>query len=181
MPVTVGTFNLNNLFSRFDFSADVATANASNVKVDERTEFSFDNPVGFKLRTYKCRLIKGKSDGDPEKQRADKQRQRQCEGGSGHHRRPDQAQQRLRRRWRHERSARVDLLEPLASAPKLKLSLGLTSAKETRPGPGSPVGCVNPIGPSQRRILAGPQTRSEPWRTHRVARSRCSYVKRLVV
>jgi hypothetical protein len=36
----------------------------------------------------------------------------------------------------------------------------------------SPVGCVNPIGPSQRPIVAGPQTRSEPGRTHRVARFR---------
>jgi hypothetical protein len=26
MQVTVGTFNLNNLFSRFDFTADVSTA-----------------------------------------------------------------------------------------------------------------------------------------------------------
>jgi hypothetical protein len=52
MQVAVGTFNLNNLFSRFDFRADVSTASASTVKVEERTSFSFDDPSGFKLRTY---------------------------------------------------------------------------------------------------------------------------------
>jgi endonuclease/exonuclease/phosphatase family metal-dependent hydrolase len=62
MQVTVGTFNLNNLFSRFDFSADVSTAGASDVKVEERTAFSFDDPTGFKLRTYQGRLVKGKPD-----------------------------------------------------------------------------------------------------------------------
>jgi endonuclease/exonuclease/phosphatase family metal-dependent hydrolase len=65
MQVTVGTFNLNNLFSRFDFSADVSMANASDVKVEQRTAFSFDDPSGFKLRTYQGRLVKGK----PEKER----------------------------------------------------------------------------------------------------------------
>src|SRR4051794_16201935 len=65
MQVTIGTFNLNNLFSRFDFSADVSTAAASDVKVEERTAFSFDDPSGFKLRTYQGRLVRGK----PEKER----------------------------------------------------------------------------------------------------------------
>src|SRR4051812_45525096 len=62
MQVTIGTFNLNNLFSRFDFSADVSTANASDVKVEQRTAFSFDDPSGFKLRTYQGRLVRGKPD-----------------------------------------------------------------------------------------------------------------------
>jgi endonuclease/exonuclease/phosphatase family metal-dependent hydrolase len=56
----VGTFNLNNLFSRFDFRADVSTATASTVKVEERTSFSFKDPGGFKLRTYLGKLVKGK-------------------------------------------------------------------------------------------------------------------------
>jgi hypothetical protein len=49
--VAVGTFNSNNLFSRFDFTADVSTADASSVKVEERTSFEFEDPAGFKLRT----------------------------------------------------------------------------------------------------------------------------------
>jgi hypothetical protein len=60
VQVAVGTFNLNNLFSRFDFWADVSTASASSVKVEERTSFSFDDPSGFKLRTYLGKLVRGK-------------------------------------------------------------------------------------------------------------------------
>jgi endonuclease/exonuclease/phosphatase family metal-dependent hydrolase len=58
--ISVGTFNLNNLFSRFDFRADVSTATASTVKVEQRTSFSFDDPSGFKLRTYLGKLVRGK-------------------------------------------------------------------------------------------------------------------------
>jgi endonuclease/exonuclease/phosphatase family metal-dependent hydrolase len=64
MQVSVGTFNLNNLFSRFDFSADVSTASASDVKVEQRTTFSFGDPAGFKLRTYEGRLVKGKPEAE---------------------------------------------------------------------------------------------------------------------
>jgi hypothetical protein len=60
VQIAVGTFNLNNLFSRFDFRADVSTATASTVKVEERTSFSFEDPSGFKLRTYLGKLVKGK-------------------------------------------------------------------------------------------------------------------------
>jgi endonuclease/exonuclease/phosphatase family metal-dependent hydrolase len=58
--ISVGTFNLNNLFSRFDFRADVSTAAPSNVKVEQRTSFTFDDPAGFKLRTYLGKLVVGK-------------------------------------------------------------------------------------------------------------------------
>jgi endonuclease/exonuclease/phosphatase family metal-dependent hydrolase len=64
MDVKVATFNLNNLFSRYDFRADVATADASTVKVEERTSFSFADPQGFKLRTYQGRLVRGKDPAD---------------------------------------------------------------------------------------------------------------------
>ena len=58
MEVTVGTFNLNNLFSRFNFEADVSTAAASTVETT--TTFTFSDPSGFKLREYKGQLIKEK-------------------------------------------------------------------------------------------------------------------------
>jgi endonuclease/exonuclease/phosphatase family metal-dependent hydrolase len=64
MKVSIGTFNLNNLFSRFDFTADLSTAKEGDVKVEQRTAFSFDDPSGFKLRSYQGRLVKGKSDAD---------------------------------------------------------------------------------------------------------------------
>jgi hypothetical protein len=46
----VGTFNLNNLFSRFNFEADISTAATSTVET--KTTFTFDDPAGFKLRKY---------------------------------------------------------------------------------------------------------------------------------
>lgn len=58
MHVRVGTFNLNNLFSRFNFSAEVD--DDGGVEVESRTTFSFDDPSEFKLRTYQGRLVKGK-------------------------------------------------------------------------------------------------------------------------
>jgi hypothetical protein len=54
----VGTFNLNNLFSRFNFEADVWTATTSTVET--KTTFTFDDPAGFKLRKYKGRLVREK-------------------------------------------------------------------------------------------------------------------------
>jgi endonuclease/exonuclease/phosphatase family metal-dependent hydrolase len=62
MKVTVGTFNLNNLFSRFDFEADVSTASTSTVETT--TSFTFSDPSGFKLRTYKGRLVKEKPEAE---------------------------------------------------------------------------------------------------------------------
>jgi hypothetical protein len=64
MQISVGTFNLNNLFSRFDFTADVATADPSDIAVEQRTAFAFADPTGFKLRTYQGRLVKGKPERD---------------------------------------------------------------------------------------------------------------------
>ena len=55
MRVTVGTFNLNNLFSRFNFEADVETATTSTVET--KTTFTFADPAGYKLRTYRGRLV----------------------------------------------------------------------------------------------------------------------------
>lgn len=62
MSVSVGTFNLNNLFSRFDFTADVATAERSTVST--KTVFTFDDPSGFTLRSYHGKLVKPKPDAE---------------------------------------------------------------------------------------------------------------------
>lgn len=58
MSISVGTFNLNNLFSRFDFSADVSSAKTSTVST--KTVFRFDDPDGYELRTYQGRLVSPK-------------------------------------------------------------------------------------------------------------------------
>ena len=42
MELTVGTFNLNNLFSRFNFEADLSTAATSTVETT--TTFTFSDP-----------------------------------------------------------------------------------------------------------------------------------------
>ena len=63
MPVSVGTFNLNNLFSRFDFAADVSAAKRSTVGT--KTVFTFDDPNGFKLRSYQGSLVQPRSDDGP--------------------------------------------------------------------------------------------------------------------
>src|SRR5437763_815117 len=60
--IKLGTFNLNNLFSRFDFSADIATAKKSTVAT--KTVFSFDDPTGYKLRTYQGKLVNPKPDAE---------------------------------------------------------------------------------------------------------------------
>jgi endonuclease/exonuclease/phosphatase family metal-dependent hydrolase len=68
MAISVGTFNLNNLFSRFDFSgvAEDAEPGDEDTKIEERTEFDFSKPGSFVLRTYQGRLVKGK---DPAKRK----------------------------------------------------------------------------------------------------------------
>lgn len=60
MIIKVGTFNLNNLFSRFNFSAEIAPED--EVEIESRTTFKFDDPTSFKLRTFQGRLVKAKAD-----------------------------------------------------------------------------------------------------------------------
>ena len=55
--VRVGTFNLNNLFSRFNFSAELP---ADEVSVEATTTFTFADPQQVKVREYQGRLVTGK-------------------------------------------------------------------------------------------------------------------------
>lgn len=56
--ITVGTFNLNNLFSRFNFTANVADAKV--VQTKETTRYTFDAGAVTE-RTYLGKLVKPKS------------------------------------------------------------------------------------------------------------------------
>jgi endonuclease/exonuclease/phosphatase family metal-dependent hydrolase len=70
MEITVGTFNLNNLFSRFDFQAEIDTSKPGP-PIEERTSFTFNDPQAFVLRTYEGTLVKPKPD-DAQKAIADR-------------------------------------------------------------------------------------------------------------
>lgn len=59
MRLRIGTFNLNNLFSRFNFFAELDDQQANNA-VQSTTTFSFSDPGHFALRTFQGRLVKGK-------------------------------------------------------------------------------------------------------------------------
>lgn len=60
MEVTVGTFNLNNLFSRFNFQATVDTAPQSGGGIT----LEFTDNQQFKARTFMGKLVKGKDADD---------------------------------------------------------------------------------------------------------------------
>lgn len=56
MLISVGTFNLNNLFSRFNFQSQIDT-----VPQGGGITLEFDNEENFKARTFMGRLVKGKA------------------------------------------------------------------------------------------------------------------------
>ena len=63
MVIKVGTFNLNNLFSRFNFSGaidEIAGRAAASVTV----RYEFTDPSTFRLRTFLGRLVKAKGAAD---------------------------------------------------------------------------------------------------------------------
>ena len=58
MIITVGTFNLNNLFSRFNFKAVI-----SNKKKADNTltvEYKFSDKNNYRIRSFKGKLVKAK-------------------------------------------------------------------------------------------------------------------------
>lgn len=59
MKLTVGTFNLNNLFSRWNFAAEIS-AIPETPAVASEVEFVFGPNDAVKLRTYRGRLVKAK-------------------------------------------------------------------------------------------------------------------------
>ncbi len=65
MAVTVGTFNLNNLFSRFNFQAQVENIPQSGGGLTfEYSSQASGNPLSFQVRTFMGQLVKGKDVAD---------------------------------------------------------------------------------------------------------------------
>ena len=64
MDVSVGTFNLNNLFSRFNFEAQVDDIVEDDPDSGLTATYTFNDPQRFRLRTYQGRLVHGKNPAD---------------------------------------------------------------------------------------------------------------------
>src|SRR4029453_3923282 len=61
MDVSVGTFNLNNLFVRFNFEAQVDEIVDDDPESGLTATYTFNDPKRFRLRTYQGRLVHGKN------------------------------------------------------------------------------------------------------------------------
>ena len=61
MHLSVGTFNLNNLFSRWSFRAEVSSTDLATVA------YEIDSGAATSFRRYSGKLVKGKSQGDTER------------------------------------------------------------------------------------------------------------------
>jgi hypothetical protein len=55
--VTIGTFNLNNLFSRYNFQGEMQAIAAGDNTVEAQYEFT--DPTSYRVRTFMGRLVKG--------------------------------------------------------------------------------------------------------------------------
>lgn len=63
MKLTVGTFNLNNLFSRYNFQAEInAIPNANTLPIAGAFAYAFGPNDAVKVRTYMGKLVKAKEE-----------------------------------------------------------------------------------------------------------------------
>lgn len=60
MRVTVGTFNLNNLFSRYNFKGEIQAIQSGDTALESAVEYRFTDTGTFRIRTFQGRLVKGK-------------------------------------------------------------------------------------------------------------------------
>ncbi|MCC7353852.1 MAG: endonuclease/exonuclease/phosphatase family protein [Anaerolineae bacterium] len=58
MEIKVGTFNLNNLFSRFNFTGEIDALQDGDH--DVTVTYTFDDPSNYTIRTFQGRLVKEK-------------------------------------------------------------------------------------------------------------------------
>lgn len=60
MLVSVGTFNLNNLFSRYNFRGEIDAIHSGNTVLASPLEYIFRGGDRFRIRSFMGRLVKGK-------------------------------------------------------------------------------------------------------------------------
>ena len=64
MQITIGTFNLNNLFSRYNFMGEIEAINDGDTEVGAVEFYNFDNPKMYKIRKFMGRLVKAKPEAE---------------------------------------------------------------------------------------------------------------------
>lgn len=67
MNVTVATFNLNNLFSRYNFNAEVEIVSQGDIQLDSQITIRFAEPISYLFRSYEGKLVTGKDPAGREK------------------------------------------------------------------------------------------------------------------
>lgn len=60
MRITVGTFNLNNLFSRYNFRGEIDAIKKHDTELDSTISYTFTEGDTFRVRTFRGKLVKGK-------------------------------------------------------------------------------------------------------------------------
>lgn len=62
VEITVGTFNLNNLFSRYNFRGEVEAIEKKETSIDGTITYEFGEDSFYKIRTYMGRLVTKKDE-----------------------------------------------------------------------------------------------------------------------
>ena len=64
--IKVGTFNVNNLFSRYNFKGEIDAIEKKATSVSSKFKYEFGPEDTFKIRTYRGKLVKAKNKEDTE-------------------------------------------------------------------------------------------------------------------
>ena len=60
MNVTLGTFNLNNLFSRYNFEGEIDAIKKTETSVASEIKYEFGQKDAYRIRSFKGRLVNAK-------------------------------------------------------------------------------------------------------------------------